>query len=247
MSTHVMDLRTKVSVVVHYQLTMRLTCGVKAVTPNEKVEFECANHVIESGKRNQKKTICIDSLSVFIYPCSKIGSVSAHLLSMRTPIRTLISKTGICRAYNDYTIEWSDHSRFPSSVRLDSLPTVMLALKGPGLEIDSILVGTERGHIYHLAIPGLFEITRYEVSQHSVRSISRINSTSRNILVGMQDGSVWMAGPKIPNSVFKLFETKRPITSLQVVHDQVYIQSGWSHSTHFLDGAMPRSLKVPSA
>jgi hypothetical protein len=157
-------------------------------------------------------------------------------MSHRVPVRTLLSTTGICRAYNDHTIEWLTTSNNLYTLRIQALPTVLLGIKGPHHDIESIFVGCENGEVLHLSVPNLVLLESFTLGTSSIRSMARLNGSSRSVVVGTQDGEIWLAGVKVPNSMLKLFEIFQPITSLQVERDLIHVQSGWYQSTHHLDG-----------
>lgn len=165
-------------------------------------------------------------------------------MSKRVPVRTLLSTTGICRAYNDHTIEWLTSGNNLYTLRIQALPTVLLGIKGPHHEIESIFVGCENGEVLHLSVPNLVLLESFTLATSSIRSMARLNGTSRSVVVGTQSGEIWLAGVKVPNSMLKLFEIFQPITSLQVERDLVHVQSGWYQSTHHLDGEHVRPKLV---
>jgi len=197
-------------------------------------------------ERIQRRRHVLKSLSVFVYSYEKecVPSAHLHIMSNRIPVRTILSPSGICRAYNDFTIEWMNNSNNLYSIKINSLATVLLGVKGPQNEIESIFVGCEHGDVHHFSIPNLVLLNSFHLDGETIRSMTRLNASSRNVLIGTQSGAIWLAGVKVPNKTMKIFETHQPITSLQVERDHVYVQSGWTQTSHYLNGEDMRSQVV---
>jgi hypothetical protein len=165
-------------------------------------------------------------------------------MSNRIPVRTILSSSGICRAYNDHTLEWMNTSNNHYSIKIGSLATVLLGIKGPHHDIESIFVGCENGEVLHFSIPNLVLLNSFHLEGETIRSMTRVNASSRNVLIGTQSGAIWFVGVKVPNHALKIFETHQPITSLHVERDHVYVQSGWTQTSHYLNGETMRPQYV---
>lgn len=157
-------------------------------------------------------------------------------MNQRTIVRSCTTKDGTLVAMNDGLVAWKPKDGRPSRIKLDALPTVLLAIKGPMGPVDSIAIGTAEGEVMVLTIPRLETVASFQLNSGSVRALCLLNEGEMKFLVGTQHGAVWYLGKEGAERCHHAFSIEGPVSSLHLEGDLVHVRSGWIHHVRTLDG-----------
>ena len=146
---------------------------------------------------------------------------------MRTVIRSMVTAGGNVIAMDDFTIVWKPRDGKQKRVRIDACASVLLGLIGPNGLVDRVVVGDEYGGVNMILLSTMEVIDRFVVSQSKVRSLCSSSISGESILVGCENGSVFMVGRNVPNRVVNLFDLDGPASALRIVGQDLHIQQGW--------------------
>ena len=155
---------------------------------------------------------------------------------MRTVIRSMLTADGVVVAMDDATIVWKPRDGKQKRVRLDAKASVLLGLIGPIGVVDKIVVGDDYGGINFISLTSMEVLDRYVVGNSKVRSLCVSSISGESILVGCENGSVFMVGKNVPNRVVNLFELDGPASALRIVGQDLHIQQGWEKKIVAWDG-----------
>ncbi len=164
------------------------------------------------------------------------------IMSNGIVVRSMVLSNGYVVAMDDGLISWRPNNGRRSNHRLQYPATVLLGMKGPTGKCESILIGDLRGNIVRLSLPRLELLDAYETSSSSIRSLCRTNFTSDKILVGNDDGEVWLVGKDVPGSGVMLFHHETKITSIRLINDEITIQCGWSTFSYDWQGILKSNI-----
>ena len=151
-------------------------------------------------------------------------------------VRSMILSAGCVVALGDGMISWRPNFGRRTNYRMQYPASVLLGMKGPTGDCESIVIGDVKGNVIRLSLPRLELLDAYETSTTVVRSLCRVSSTSDKILVGNESGDVWLVGRDVPNECVMLFNHDDSITSIRTIDNQIIIQSGWSKFTYDWEG-----------
>ena len=151
-------------------------------------------------------------------------------------VRSMILSAGYVVALDDGMISWRPNFGRRTNYRMQYPASVLLGMKGPIGDCESIVIGDVKGNVIRLSLPRLELLDAYETSTTVVRSLCRVSSTSDKILVGNETGDIWLVGRDVPNEVVMLFKHEDSITSIRTIDNQIIIQSGWSKFTYDWEG-----------
>ena len=93
--------------------------------------------------------------------------------------------------------------------------------------VDKIVVGDVYGGINFISLPTMEVIDRYVVGTSKVRSLCVSSLSGESLLVGCENGGVFMVGSNVPNRVLNLFDLDGPASALKIVGQNLHIQQGW--------------------
>ena len=111
-------------------------------------------------------------------------------------------------------------------MRLEARASVLLGLVGPLGVVDKIVVGDVCGGINFISLSSMKVIDRYVVGGSKVRSLCASSMSGESILVGCENGGVFMVGSNVPNRVLNLFDLDGPASALKIVGQDLHIQQG---------------------
>ncbi|MDA8545756.1 hypothetical protein N9K60_03090 [Candidatus Poseidoniales archaeon] len=151
-------------------------------------------------------------------------------------VRSMILSAGYVVALDDGMISWRPNFGRRTNYRMQYPASVLLGMKGPTGNCESIVIGDVRGNVIRLSLPRLELLDAYETSIAVVRSLCRVSSTSDKILVGNETGDVWLVGRDVPDECVMLFNHEDSITSIRTIDNQIIIQSGWSKFNYDWEG-----------
>ena len=143
---------------------------------------------------------------------------------MRTVIRSMLTADGVVVAMDDAAIVWKPRDGKQKKVRLEARASVLLGLVGPLGVVDKIVVGDVYGGINFISLSSMKVIDRYVVGGSKVCASSM---SGESILVGCENGGVFMVGSNVPNRVLNLFDLDGPASALKIVGQDLHIQQGW--------------------
>ena len=150
---------------------------------------------------------------------------------MRTTIRSMITAEGCIIAMDDGTITWTPRRGGLKRVRLDAQASLILGLIGPKGKIDRVLVGYISGAVNIISLSQMTVIDRYVTGKSKVRSLCSSSISGECILVGCENGSVYLVGQNVPDRAVELFELDGPASAMRVVGQSLHIQQGWKRLT----------------
>ena len=143
-------------------------------------------------------------------------------------VRSIVLSEGYVVALDDGMISWRPNNGRRCNFRLQFPASVLLGVKGPSGDCESIVIGDIRGNVTRLSLPRLELLDVYETGEHTIRSLCRGSSTSDKVIVGTENGIVWLVGRDVPDNSVILFKHEERITSIRTNGDEITIQSGWS-------------------
>ena len=146
---------------------------------------------------------------------------------LRTVIRSMVTPGGNVIAMDDSTIVWKPRDGKQRRVRIEARASVLLGLIGPNGLVDRVVVGDEYGGVNIILLNSMEIIDRFVVSESKVRSLCSSSISGESILVGCENGSVFMVGKNVPNRVMNLFDLDGPASALRIVRQDLHIQQGW--------------------
>ena len=89
-------------------------------------------------------------------------------------------------AMSDGVISWKPCDGRSTRTKLEGLPTVLLAVRGPMGPVDAAAVGTADGHVVVLTVPRLETVAKFSLNAGSVRALTLVGEGRLNFLVGTQ-------------------------------------------------------------
>lgn len=146
---------------------------------------------------------------------------------LRTVIRSMVTPGGNVIAMDDSTIVWKPRDGKQRRLRIEARASVLLGLIGPNGLVDRVVVGDEYGGVNIILLNSMEIIDRFVVSESKVRSLCSSSISGESILVGCENGSVFMVGKNVPNRVMNLFDLDGPASALRIVGQDLHIQQGW--------------------
>jgi len=155
---------------------------------------------------------------------------------MGTVIRSMLTANGVVVAMDDAAIIWKPKDGKQKRVKLEARASVLLGLIGPLGSVDKIVVGDVYGGINLISIPTMQVVDRYVVGNSKVRSLCASSISGESILVGCENGSVFMVGQNVPNRVLGLFDLDGPASALKIIGQDLHIQQGWEKRIVAWDG-----------
>ena len=159
-------------------------------------------------------------------------------MSSGTVVRSMVLKDGYIIALDDGLISWRPNNGRRTNHRLQYPGSVLLGMKGPSGNCESLVIGDTRGNIIRLSLPRLELLDVYETSAGLVRSLCRVSSTSDKLLVGNDSGHVWIIGRDVPDNCVLLFKHDECITSIRSSNNEIIVHSGWSKYNYDWQGVM---------
>ena len=157
-------------------------------------------------------------------------------MNQRTIVRSLTTKDGTLVAMSDGVISWKPRDGRSTRTKLEGLPTVLLAVRGPMGPVDAAAVGTADGHVVVLTVPRLETVAKFSLNAGSVRALTLVGEGRLNFLVGTQHGSVWSVHDGKTERCVHEFSIDGPVSSLHIEGEHVHVRSGWMHHVRTLDG-----------
>jgi len=155
------------------------------------------------------------------------ASNSVVMRQLRTVIRSMVTSDGCVVAMDDATIVWKPKNGKQRRVKIEAQASVILGLMGPQGMIDRVVVGDEYGGVNLVSLSKMEVLDRFVVGNSMVRSLCASSISGESILVGCEDGSVYMVGQNIPGRVVNLFELDGPASALRIIGQDLHIQQGW--------------------
>ena len=107
---------------------------------------------------------------------------------------------------------------------------------GPLGSVDKIVVGDVYGGINFISLATMEVVDRYVVGTSKVRSLCASSISGESILVGCENGGVFMVGSNVPNRVLNLFDLDGPASALKIIGQDLHIQQGWEKKIVAWDG-----------
>ena len=159
--------------------------------------------------------------------CTPPAINSYVMRQMRTVIRSMLTADGVVVAMDDAAIVWKPRDGKQKRVSLEARASVLLGLVGPLGVVDKIVVGDVCGGINFISLSSMKVIDRYVVGGSKVRSLCASSMSGESILVGCENGGVFMVGSNVPNRVLNLFDLDGPASALKIVGQDLHIQQGW--------------------
>ncbi|MEC7229180.1 MAG: hypothetical protein VXV95_03920 [Candidatus Thermoplasmatota archaeon] len=155
-----------------------------------------------------------------------------------TVVRSMVLSGGYVIAFDDGMISWRPRGGRRTNYRLQYPASILLGMKGPTGQCESIIIGDTKGNVIRLSLPKLELLDAFETTSGLVRSICRVSDTSDRILVGSDSGHVWLLGRDVPDNRVLLFIHNQCITSIRSSDNEITLQSGWSKYTYNWQGIM---------
>ena len=159
--------------------------------------------------------------------CTPAATNSVVMRQMRTVIRSMLTADGSVVAMDDAAIVWKPRDGRQKRVKLDARASVLLGLIGPMGMVDRVIVGDEYGGVNFISLSTMELVDKFVVGNSKVRSLCASSISGESILVGCENGSVFMVGRNVPNRVVNLFELDGPASALRIVGQDLHIQQGW--------------------
>ena len=151
-------------------------------------------------------------------------------------IRSMVLTDGYIVALDDGLISWRPSQGRRTNYRLQLPATVLLGITGPTGKCESVLIGDIKGNIIRLSLPKLDLLDEYVTCNSSIRSLCRTSLTSDKILVGNDNGEVWLIGNDVPGNSVRLFIHDDKITSIRLNNNEIIVQCGWSSFKYDWEG-----------
>ena len=155
------------------------------------------------------------------------ASNSVVMRQLRTVIRSMVTADGCVVAMDDATIVWKPNGGRQRRVRIEAQASVLLGLIGPSGMVERIVAGDEYGGVNMISLAKMEVIDRFVVGKSKIRSLCASSISGESILVGCENGTVFMVGPSVPNRVVNLFELDGPASALRIIGQDLHIQQGW--------------------
>ena len=171
-----------------------------------------------------------------------MGQRLLDLMIARKPCRTLIAEGLMIVAYQNGVVESkfsspTNSKGIRSKYKIDSIPTVLLALTGPDGAAWRILIGDRSGKLTLLSLPHLLLVE--EMQNHS-QPISCLSAQQRSgglvILSGHEDGTVMAYGQQLPSGSVQLFQVENTVDALRCESELIHVHSGWERKIVYWDG-----------
>ena len=157
-------------------------------------------------------------------------------MNQRTIVRSLTTRDGTLVAMNDGVIGWKPAEGRPTRTKLEGLPTVLLALRGPMGPMDTAVIGTACGDVHVFTLPRLEEVARFTLASGSIRALCLVSEGSMQFLAGTQHGAVWSLDDRKSDRCQLVFSIDGPISSLHLEGETLHVRSGWVHHVRSWDG-----------
>jgi hypothetical protein len=158
-------------------------------------------------------------------------------MNQRSIVRSLTTADGLLVGMNDGTISWKPVDGRPHRTKLEGLPTVLLALRGPMGAVDTAVVGCADGELHVLTLPRLETIAKYTLASGSIRAVCLVAEGTMHFLVGTQHGAVWSLDERSTERSRLVFTVDGPVSSLHLEGELVHVRSGWVHHVRSWDGS----------
>ena len=92
---------------------------------------------------------------------------------------------------------------------------MLLGLVGPLGSVEKIIVGDVYGGINFISLSTMEVVDRYVVGTSKVRSLCASSISGESILVGCENGGVFIVGSNVPNRVLNLFDLDGPASAFE--------------------------------
>ncbi len=158
-------------------------------------------------------------------------------MKSRMIVRSLTTDEGTLVAMDDGLLAWKPKNGRAQRVALDSIPTVLLAVRGPMNCIDTAIIGNAKGEVIILTLPRLEITSKFVLNGGCIRALSIIEQGNMRLLAGTQNGEVWMLDERTNKRQELLFTISGPVSSLHLEQGIVHVRSGWIHHMHAWDGS----------
>lgn len=158
-------------------------------------------------------------------------------MNQRTIVRSLTTKDGTLVAMNDGVVSWKPREGRAMRTKLEGLPTVLLAMRGPMGPVDATAIGTADGNVVVLTIPRLETVAKFSLNSGSIRALTLVDEGALHFLVGTQHGAVWSVCDGRAKRCIHEFSIDGPVSSLHIEGERVHVRSGWMHHVRTLDGS----------
>ena len=155
-----------------------------------------------------------------------------------TVVRSMVLSDGYIIALDDGMISWRPNNGRRTNYRLQYPASVLLGMKGDSGLCESLVIGDTRGNVIKLSLPRLELLDAYETNGGLIRSLCRVSTTSDKLLVGNDNGQVWMIGREVPSNCVLLFNHDECITSIRTTNNEIIVHSGWSKYNYDWQGVM---------
>jgi len=152
-------------------------------------------------------------------------------------VRSLTTSEGTLVAMDDGLLAWKPKDGRAQRIPLESIPTVLLAVRGPMNCVDTAVIGNAKGEVIVLTLPRLEITAKFVLNGGCIRALSLVGQGSLNLLAGTQNGEVWLLDDRTSKRQEQLFTITGPISSLNLENGIVHVRSGWIHHMHTWDGA----------
>ena len=97
--------------------------------------------------------------------------------------------------------------------------SVLLGLIGPDGMVDRVVAGDVCGGVNLISLDSMEVVDRFVVGNTKIRSLCASSISGESILVGCENGSVFMIGANVPNRVLNLFDLDGPASALRKITD----------------------------
>jgi hypothetical protein len=155
----------------------------------------------------------------------------------RMIVRSLTTDEGTLVAMDDGLLAWKPKNGRAQRIALDSIPTVLLVIRGPMNCVDTAVIGNARGEVIILTLPRLEIISKFVLNGGCIRALSIIEPGNLSLLAGTQNGEVWLLDERTSSRQEQLFSITGPVSSLHLEQGIVHVRSGWIHHMHAWDGS----------
>ena len=139
----------------------------------------------------------------------------------------MVTPDGCVVAMDDATVVWKPKGGKQKRVKIEAQASVLLGLVGPRGLIDRVVAGDVYGGVNLISLAKMEVVERFVVGKSMIRSLCSSSISGESILVGCEDGSVYMVGENVPNRVVTLFELDGPASALRIIGQDLHIQQGW--------------------
>jgi len=148
----------------------------------------------------------------------------------------MLTANGCVVAMDDAAIVWKPRNGNQKRIKLDARASVLLGLIGPLGVVDKIVVGDEHGGVNFITLATMEVLERFVVGNSKVRSLCASSMSGESVLVGCENGAIFMVGKNVPNRVINLFELDGPASALRIIGQDLHIQQGWERKVLAWDG-----------